>query len=417
MNEENHGNQENRIAYNSNELVSDESCLNNNVQDQNNPNSESKLSHLMTFNYTLLEKLNHTDQLNLNNQNTTTHSNDSLYENETLEVEPHISNAHIHDLEEHAENVFDVNYDTPNDNNTVNHFNNVDPELQITFQQLGIDQPFLQITQNNIQRRRTADPPIQRESNLSLDWSNRNSIENSINNIYQYKYALNTIKNQHYAIKTYLTFYYEKVQPNVEMNQIQPKPFPIHEKIYSFFLSYCRSELEYSYRTIRDCFYNALNNYIENNKPALNCNSPREEYPKNIHHLLRALLRIYGYTSIKVNPIFQNEFNEWAQQLKMSNSNHSKLLCLLNVARYTALRGDSMSQIQLRDLRFKKINSENSIQNIRLICEIRVRKDKNVSQTDRFLTIYGHKNHSTCPVFFILHYLINIRAVTNIRVC
>ena len=76
---------------------------------------------------------------------------------------------------------------------------------------------------------------------------------------------------------------------------------------------------------------------------------------------------------------------------------------------YTGARGDSLERIRMKHVTFKFVENPKAIKGVRLITEIKITKDKNVETTFRILTIYGKENHSFCPCFLLLSYLMNVR--------
>jgi hypothetical protein len=344
-----------------------------------------------------------------------------------------LSNSVDHDSSQ-FNNIFDNTIptnDTLNDHihcstNTANQHNtssqtqltnSTESEFNYLKSILGVNSLQVNRNQHNNNRRMYADPGENRE-NIPLDFSTPDQINDSMQRLLDKRYANNTKRNHNYAARVYIQFYQTIVSKNNELRQLQPHPFPIHSYVYQYFLAYMRGELCYAYRTVRDCFINDLNVFIEENNDVLQCESPRQQYHKKILHTMRALLRVYGSQPVKVNPILNHDYFKWINQLSIVRPNHAELLALIAVLRYTGARGDSLKQVKFKHITIKVISDENATKNVRLITEIQLTKDKNIETTDRLVTIYGKQNHSICPCFLLLSYVMNVRkALTFNTIC
>ncbi|KAF0977993.1 hypothetical protein FDP41_007555 [Naegleria fowleri] len=214
-------------------------------------------------------------------------------------------------------------------------------------------------------------------------------------------FAKGTEEYQLYALRTYMFFYKKIVVGKPLFSKYQPQPFPMKKVTFLMFLIWARQS-GYAYKTVKDCFCNALCRLFELN--AILGASPRAAHSELVSGVLRALVRKYGKQTFKVNALLNGHMFAWIDALDMNKFSDIMLKTIILIGRYSGLRGDSLVHMNLGDVNFNVKNYDKKEFSVNLKMTVTKEKDLRGNET-RELCIYGKKNQKYCPVIGLLHYL------------
>lgn len=209
---------------------------------------------------------------------------------------------------------------------------------------------------------------------------------------------------QNYSWRSWLGWLADQKEKHPELDQVDPhKPDKFALGLYLFQM---RVVYKYSHNTVVNCFWNQLCVLLKEERQI----DLKSEMGPFMKKLFRSLIRKYGNAKFKVCPLLNVDLNKWQKVLLKQDNREPqvKLRALIMFGRHIAWRGDTLSYMKLKHMKFRclKINS-----NPVLVVQNTGFKNKGIGGSELMNTVYGSTDLNQCPVYALLWYLFHIRRV------